>query len=1308
MKSFIGLTKAAFWCAALTIPLHAQLLLTGPNAITFTATSGGANPASQSVLIRHTGDTAKSFTVAVSTITGGNWLSASAGSGNTNSRLTISANPQGLAPGVYGGTVLVNSTGVPSARIDVTLNIVSAAQLSASPSTLSFLRQLGSEAGVTEQLVFVSSSGSPASLTVTPSTTDGGSWLQASATTSTTPGVVAVRVNTAGLAAGAYNGSVAIAAQGLTTLTVPVSLTISTVPFLRLDPTALNLAAVRNGPAVTQSIALNPSSSLIPFTVSVSTASGGNWLIVTPLNGAAPGNLDVSANPSGLPAGLYSATIQLSAPGAANPTVTIPVSFTVTDFPVISANQRSLSATVSVDPSKPTSAQDLTPIQVSATTAATTFTVSVTTSNGGAWLAAGPASGATTGTITSVVDATGLPSGTYRGAITINGPGNGVTIPVTLTVTSSAQMVVDPTTVTFNLQKGQTTPSNQVVNVTSTGAAFAFQSTVTSITPAGATWLSGGATTGTTPSALTLGVNSAAASALANGTYNATLTFSGQAGVNPAPPSSPTVNVVLNVSENPLFNVSPQTLDFVVPVNSAPPAIRPIAVTATDNSSRAFTANATTTSGGNWLLVGPTSGNTPTNLNVQVSPLGLGVGVYEGTIQVSVAALSPNPQTVRVRLIVQPATTIAASPASLSFSQPSGGAPPAAQSISVASTGTASFQVTTSTNTGGSWLSVNPTGGATPGTLSVSVNGSGLAAGTYNGSIGISSSDVNNGPVVIPVTLVVSAPALTLTPATVTLLAPPGSTTPVTQQVALAAGTSAFVAQASTTSGGSWLSVSPQTGTAPANITISANPTGLPAGSYQGFVTVTAAGVANSPQAVQVTLNVATAPPPGRQVLSQIADGAGWKTTITLVNLDSVPATFTLSFFSSEGSILRLPIEGETGRLEAITRVIPVGGSRTIVTASTDTALSQGWAELSSAQQVSGLGVFRQRVAGRPDQEAGVSVTTPTSRFVLPFDNTQGFVSSMALVNTNSTLSRAVSATPREEAGNTLAGDSVNLPARGHTAFEMAQRFPAMAARRGSAEFVSAGTDFSALGLRFNPGGAFTSLPALDVPQTVSGATTTQVISQIADGGGEWKTTITLVNLDTVPAPFTLRFWRPQGTSLTIPIAGSTTATDVIEGTIPVGGTRIIETQGGATPLVQGWGELTTTRHIGGLAVFRQRAASRPDQEAAVSVTSIGTRFVLPFDNTDNFVTSMALVNSSSNIGAAINVVIRDEAGLQIGTDTISLSGRGQTAFELRERMASTRNRRGTAEFTSTSTITGLGLRFNPGGAFTSFPVLKR
>src|SRR6185295_17623781 len=220
----------------------------------------------------------------------------------------------------------------------------------------------------------------------------------------------------------------------------------------------------------------------------------------------------------------------------------------------------------------------------------------------------------------------------------------------------------------------------------------------------------------------------------------------------------------------------------------------------------------------------------------------------------------------------------------------------------------------------------------------------------------------------------------------------------------------------------------------------------------------------------------------------------------------------------------------------SIEGTIPVGGSRTIVTLGTGTLTDQGWADLTSPRLISGLGIFRQRNAGRADQEAAVSATTPATRFVIPYDNTQGFVSSMAIVNTSSAGSRATTVTPRDEAGVALPGNTINLPPLGHDAFEMSQRFPSMAGRRGAAEFVSGTPDFSALGLRFSSRGAFTSLPALTIP--ASGVIpTSQVISQVADGSG-WKTSITLVNLDTVAAPFSLRFWRQNGTALPMPIAG--------------------------------------------------------------------------------------------------------------------------------------------------------------------------
>lgn len=1293
-------------CFLAATALHAQSLLTGPTVLTFTTTSGGSAPASQNILIRATGDTPRNVSLQFSTNTGGNWLSVSALTATTPARISVTANPTGLPVGTYSGTVLIGSTGLPSSRIDVTFNVVAVAQLTASPSQLAFQRQAGSTVQPTadEQTILINSTGSPTTVAAATTTTDGGTWLQAS-TTGGTPGTVTVRVNSTGLAAGTYNGSVNLTSQSLAPVSIPVTLTVSANPILTLSQSSINFAVQRGSSSVTQSISLlTTNNAPISFTTSATTAQGTGWLIAAPALGTAPGQIDVSVNPAVLTPGTYTGSIQISAPTAANPNVTIPVTVTVSDFPIITALPRTLSVDISTDLTQGAIVRELSPLAVTSSAGATPFTTSVSTFNGGAWLVAGPGSGATTSNVTVVVDATGLPQGTYRGQITLVGPGNQLTVPVVMTVSTSGQITIDQQTLTFNYQKNQTPPSSQIVNVTSSGAQFPFVTTVTSILPANGQWLTGAGTDGTTPASLTFGLNPTAANALAPGQYTATVAFQGKAEVTPPLTNTPTMNVVLNVSETAQFNVSASSMDFVLPVNGNATQ-RFITLTTTDASARPFTISANTTNGGAWLRVDPVTGNTPANLAVQVFPLGLAAGVYTGTIQVTVPSISATPQTIRVRMVLQSSVTISPSLPSVAFTQPGGGTPPAARTISLtASVGTANYLVTTSTFSGGGWLSVTPASGVTPGNLTVSVNGSGLAPGNYTGSIGVISADAGNSPLQIPVTLTITPPTLTVTPTSVTLVGTPGSNTAVTQALTVTAGANGFTASATTSNGGNWLSVTPATVTSsPGTVTISANPTGLAGGTYTGSVTITAAGVANSPIVVPVTFTVVAVAPAGRQILSQIADGAGWKTTIILMNLDIDPAPYTLRFFGSDGAPLRLSFEGSPGRLESLEGIIPVGGSRTIVTQGLDTLLSQGWAELTSTKLVNGLGVFRQRVAGRPDQEAAVSAIVPVSRFVLPYDNTQGFVSSMALANTSSSSSRGVTVTPRAEEGTALIGDAVNLPAQGHIAFAMADRFPSMASRRGAAEFQSSGPDFAALGLRFNTGGAFTSLPTLEVPLTSPATEQTRVISQVADGSG-WKTTITLVNLDTVPADYTVRFWRQDGVALQVPL-NTGGALDTIQGTIPVGGTRVIETLGGTTALVQGWAQLTTTRNVNGLAVFRQRVDGRPDQEAAVTLTTPTTKFAMPFDNTTDFVTSMALVNTSATLGSTVTVVIRDESGAQIGSDVISLGGRAYLPFALTSRFASTLGRRGTVEFSSTSLITGLGLRFNSGGAFTSFPV---
>jgi subtilase family serine protease len=101
-------------------------------------------------------------------------------------------------------------------------------------------------------------------------------------------------------------------------------------------------------------------------------------------------------------------------------------------------------------------------------------------------------------------------------------------------------------------------------------------------------------------------------------------------------------------------------------------------------------------------------------------------------------------------------------PTSMSFSATAGGPNPASQTGTLGNTGTASYSFTASTSTqsGGNWLSVSPTSGSVPVngqvSLTVSVNISGLSAGTYNGTVTVTSTNAQGSPQTIAVTLSVS------------------------------------------------------------------------------------------------------------------------------------------------------------------------------------------------------------------------------------------------------------------------------------------------------------------------------------------------------------------------------------------------------------------------------------------------------------------------------------------------------------------------------------------------------------------------
>jgi hypothetical protein len=431
----------------------------------------------------------------------------------------------------------------------------------------------------------------------------------------------------------------------------------------------------------------------------------------------------------------------------------------------------------------------------------------------------------------------------YAASIDSYGGGTGV-LQRAITVTAAAPtptIGVSPAALTFNYQSGGAVPSGQNVALSSSGTNFNYTVSTS------ATWLAATPVSGTTPGSVSVSVNPQSLSA---GTYTGTVSIASSGASN----SPRTVAVTLNVTaaQLPALTASPASLTYSYQIGGSAPAAQVVAISS--GSAVSYTTSKSTT----WLSVTPASGTTPGNLSVSVNPSGLTAGTYTGNVTVTSAGASNSPKNVPVTLTVTAATspTMTVSPLNLTFNYQSGGANPAAQAVNV--TGTTALPYSTGTNA--AWLSVSPASGTTPGGLSVSVNPSGLAAGTYTGTVTVTGTGASNSPQKVSVTLAVTAtpptnPSLNISPGSISFTYPTGTSTTGTQNLSVTSSGSAMTIAAAA-SGGAWLTVTPASGPTPATLKISANPTGLAAGTYNGKITITSSGAANSPQSVPVQLVV--------------------------------------------------------------------------------------------------------------------------------------------------------------------------------------------------------------------------------------------------------------------------------------------------------------------------------------------------------------------------------------------------------------------------------------------------------------------
>jgi adhesin/invasin len=529
--------------------------------------------------------------------------------------------------------------------------------------------------------------------------------------------------------------------------------------------------------------------------------------------------------------------------------------------------------------------------------------------------------------------------------------------PFTVTVTDSAgntasaassilinpvrvDLILSQSTVSFALTTGsQGLPTPASVTVRSSAIQQILNYAVT-VSPA-APWLNvlGG---GTTPGSIQIGLSPAALTLppVTNG-YQTTVTATC---VHPSPCAGIPKNVVvsLNVSTPaPAISLTDILLSFSTAGLGAAPESQ---WTGIQNSGSGILAIQSVSPAESWLSVTGVPASLPAGpaapILVTVNPAGLAAGFYTSQITFSSGAGSA---VLPVNLRVAPNPTINLAPSGALFQTTAGGPlgnPNGSFLISSPAGSPIAWQATVLP--GAPWLSLGSTEGTasavTPGLVSFSANPSQVSAGhtqAYYGVIRITSSGVVNSPVDFEVVLDMTAPTTPVTPD----LSPPGlifnAATRTSQTVQVFAGSATplpYQASAATQDGGSWLSISPQTGVAsaaaPGQSLVTIDATGLKPGVYRGGASY--AFDSDSVRTVNVTLLVLVPAPdvsacaPVQLIPTQVGlpdnyrQPVGWPAglavqVITDCGTPAPNAQVTVSFSNGDPPLALTSVDGSSG-----------------------------------------------------------------------------------------------------------------------------------------------------------------------------------------------------------------------------------------------------------------------------------------------------------------------------------------------------------------------------------------------------------
>ncbi len=434
-----------------------------------------------------------------------------------------------------------------------------------------------------------------------------------------------------------------------------------------------------------------------------------------------------------------------------------------------------------------------------------------------------------------------------------------------------------------------------------------------------------------------------------------------------------------------------------------------------------------------------------------------------------------------------------------------------------------------------------------------------------------------------------------------------------------------------------------------------------------------------------------------------LAVGAGWQTTITLINHSPEEVTCRTDFLSDQGTPLMVsfPSLGSVGSRTDV--LLPGGSVHEEANVELSAPLVSGWAMAACSGPVKASLLFRQYDSdGVPVAEAGVNATTvPASRFVTFAEQAEDQAGTGVAYANPSSSQALITFTAEDAAGQKLASEDLTVSPGGHGAQNMASLF-GLPSFSGSLEVTSTAPIVS-LSLNAEAAPIFSSLPPGE-PHAAAQGPTTYYFPHLSVGA-RWQTTITYINDSSREVTCETEFISDHGNPLLVSFPGRgmvMNRTDVL----PPGGSVHEETdvELGA-PLAPGWAKAACTGPLKASLLFRQYdSEGMPVAEAGVNATAVpASRFVTFAEQAEGKTGTGVAYANPSETAADVMFTARDTAGQTLASVVRTVLPEGHDAQVMSVLFGFT-SFSGSLEVTSTEPIVSLSLNFEAAPVFSSLP----